>query len=36
MKKLTLTIAIVLGLGLTTFADNNNQGGGLFQRGATM
>ena len=33
MKKLTLTIAIVLGLGLTTFADNNNQGGGLFQRG---
>ncbi len=35
MKKLTLTIAIVLGLGLTTFADNNNQGGGLFQRGAT-
>ncbi len=29
MKKLTLTIAIVLGLGMTTFAD----GGGLFQRG---
>ena len=32
MKKLALTIAIVLGLGLTTFADPNN-GGGLFQRG---
>ena len=33
MKKLALTAAIVLGLGLTTFADPN-QGGGLFQRGA--
>ena len=33
MKKLALTIAIVLGLGLTTFADPN--GGGLFQRGET-
>ena len=32
MKKTVLTIAIVLGLGLTTFADPN--GGGLFQRGA--
>ncbi len=32
MKKLALTIAIVLGLGLTTFADPN--GGGLFKRGA--
>jgi hypothetical protein len=31
MKKLILTLAIVLGLGLTTFA----QGGGLFQRGAS-
>ena len=30
MKKLTLTIAIVLGMTMTTFAD----GGGLFQRGA--
>ena len=30
MKKLALTIAIVLGLGMTTFAEN---GGGLFQRG---
>ena len=30
MKKLVLTIAIVLGLSMTTFAD----GGGLFQRGA--
>ena len=33
MKKLALTIAIVLGLGLTTFADPN--GGGMFQRGAS-
>ena len=33
MKKLALTIAIVLGLGLTTFAGPN--GGGLFQRGIT-
>ena len=32
MKKLALTIAIVLGLGLTTFADPN--GGGMFGRGA--
>ena len=32
MKKLALTIAIVLGLGLTSFAEGN-QGGGLFQRG---
>ena len=31
MKKLALTIAIVLGLGLTTFAND----GGLFQRGAS-
>ena len=31
MKKLVLTIAIVLGLSMTTFA--NNDGGGLFQRG---
>ena len=30
MKKLALTIAIVLGLSMTSFAD----GGGLFQRGA--
>ena len=30
MKKLALTIAIVLGLSMTTFAE----GGGLFQRGA--
>ncbi|MBQ3738870.1 MAG: hypothetical protein II862_07810 [Bacteroidales bacterium] len=30
MKKLALTIAIVLGLSMTTFAD-----GGLFQRGNT-
>jgi len=32
MKKLVLTIAVVLGLSLTTFADND---GGLFQRGAS-
>ena len=31
MKKLALTIAIVLGLGMTSFADPN--GGGLFHRG---
>ena len=30
MKKLVLTAAIVLGLGMTSFADPN---GGLFQRG---
>ena len=33
MKKTLLTIAIILGLGMTTFADPN--GGGLFQRGLT-
>ena len=33
MKKLALTIAIVLGLSMTTFAAPN--GGGLFQRGDT-
>ena len=32
MKKLALTIAVVLGLSLTTFAEND---GGLFQRGAS-
>ena len=31
MKKISLTIAIVLGLSLTTFADPTE--GGLFQRG---
>ncbi len=31
MKKLVLTTAIVLGLGMVSFADPN--GGGLFQRG---
>ena len=30
MKKLIITAAIILGLGMTSFAD----GGGLFQRGA--
>ena len=34
MKKLVLTIAIVLGLSMTTFA--NPDGGGLFQRGAEI
>ena len=34
MKKLALTIAIVLGLSMTTFADPN--GGGLFHRGEDM
>lgn len=33
MKKALLTIAIVLGLGMTSFADSN--GGGLFQRGTS-
>jgi len=33
MKKTVLTIAIVLGLGLTSFADPN--GGGMFQRGTS-
>lgn len=33
MKKLIITIAIILGIGLTTFADPN--GGGLFMRGET-
>ena len=32
MKKLALTIAIVLGLGMTSFAEN----GGLFQRGEAV
>ena len=31
MKKLIITAAIILGLGMTSFADPN--GGGLFQRG---
>ena len=33
MKKLAITIAIVLGLSMTTFADPD--GGGLFQRGTS-
>ena len=33
MKKTLLTIAILLGLSITSFADPN--GGGLFQRGET-
>ena len=35
MKKLALTIIIVLGLCMTSFAEGN-QRGGLFQRGAAM
>jgi hypothetical protein len=34
MKKTVLTIAIVLGLGLTLFADPD--GGGVFQRGTSQ
>ena len=34
MKKLIITIAIVLGMGLTTFAHDDAHGGGLFQRGS--
>lgn len=33
MKKLTMTIAILLGLSMTTFAEGHQ--GGLFQRGNT-
>ena len=33
MKKLSLTIAIILGLGMTAFAQNDNHNGGVFQRG---
>ena len=35
MKKLIITTAIILGLGLTSFADSNQSKGGIFQRGAT-
>ncbi len=35
MKKLALTIAIVLGLGMTAFANGDNNNGGLFKRGST-
>ena len=34
MKKTLVTIAIVLGLGMTAFADPN--GGGLFKRGSVI
>jgi len=34
MKKQLLTIAIILGLGMTAFAQNDNHNGGMFQRGA--
>ena len=36
MKKLALTLAIVLGLSMTTFADGSHPHGGIFQRGATQ
>lgn len=35
MKKVILTIAIVLGLSMTTFAEGMYNQGGLFQRGTT-
>ena len=35
MKKLAITIAIVFGMSMMSFADGNHQGG-LFQRGATQ
>ena len=35
MKKLALSIAIILGLGMTAFADGDNNNGGLFKRGTT-
>lgn len=34
MKKTLLTIAIIFGLGLTTFAEGENHHGGMFYRGA--
>jgi hypothetical protein len=34
MKKIVLTLAIVLGLGMASFADPN--GGGMFGRGETQ
>ena len=33
MKKLTLTIAIVLGMALVSFGQSDQKGGGLFKRG---
>ena len=33
MKKTALTLAIILGLGMTAFADGDNNNGGLFKRG---
>ena len=34
MKKIALTIAIILGLGMTSFAQNDSHnGGGMFQKG---
>ena len=34
MKKLALTIAVVLGMAIVGNAQQSNNGGGLFQRGA--
>lgn len=36
MKKLAITIAIVFGMSMMSFADGNHPQGGLFQRGATQ
>ena len=33
MKKLIITTALLLGLGLTGFAQNDNHNGGMFQKG---
>ena len=35
MKKLIITLTIILGMGMTTFAQDNALGGGLLQRGDT-
>ena len=34
MKKQIITIAIILGIGLTALAQGDNHQGGMFQRGA--
>ena len=35
MKKLIITLAIILGMGMSSFAQDGTYGGGLFQRGDT-
>ena len=35
MKKLIATLTVILGMGMTTFAQDNALGGGLLQRGDT-